>query len=693
MKNVLGFVSALLVLSSAPVVVLADNGTWQEDVLPGARADGSLNIILINGMLSWPDTWENFVNNTLKVDPLLVGKCRVYRFGYNPADSVHQSYRSIAANLGNKINSNILANNPDAKLILIGHSKGGLVARSFIEEFGGNNNLIQLITVGTPHHGSPVADSTWLATHFCVLGNIAADIQTFTNTADLGWDQYFLLPDDNNRNVEISLMNSVLNHQSDLLSQYALITGQITASDDRSPKSALKPWLSNLSLILASDNLGPNDGLVPSTSALLTGTDPSQFNGPAREIVAGYNHVSILQVKAGTDVVEKYVDKAVNRFYGPQAADKASFVSDVTIPDGTSITATKPFNKIWKIKNTGQSHWGNAYKWVYDGGDKMSGPDYINVPITAPGSTWDASINMTTPAQPGTYQGYYRMQDQHGNKFGDRVWVKITVPAALTDGLAYVSDVTIPDGTSINVSQGYTKTWRVKNTGTSTWGSGYKWTFDGGDQMGGPNSIDVSSTGPGSTLDLSVNLTAPSTPGNYQGFWKMQAPNGQKFGDRVWVKVTVVANSTKTFISETADVATGAGAVGFWKYGTAAYWHDVNGIGDGGHMYWTYNNDAAHGVDNMADWRPNLPDTRNYEVFVWIPRNYATTRDAHYQVYAADGRHDVVINQLSYSDAWVSLGTYAFNSGSSGYLRIIDQTGESYASTMIGVDAAKWVAK
>jgi hypothetical protein len=44
--------------------------------------------------------------------------------------------------------------NPDAKLVLICHSMGGLVARWFLEVLGGREITRQLITIGTPYQGS-----------------------------------------------------------------------------------------------------------------------------------------------------------------------------------------------------------------------------------------------------------------------------------------------------------------------------------------------------------------------------------------------------------------------------------------------------------------------------------------------------------------------------------------------------------
>lgn len=48
-------------------------------------------------------------------------------------------------------------NNPDAKVILLTHSMGGLVSRYYCEVLGGWESCRALITFGTPHRGSPNA--------------------------------------------------------------------------------------------------------------------------------------------------------------------------------------------------------------------------------------------------------------------------------------------------------------------------------------------------------------------------------------------------------------------------------------------------------------------------------------------------------------------------------------------------------
>lgn len=53
------------------------------------------------------------------------------------------------------------------------------------------------------------------------------------------------------------------------------------------------------------------------------------------------------------------------------------------------------------------------------------------------------------------------------------------------DSAAFVSDVTIPDGTVIAPGAAFTKTWRIQNAGTCTWNTSYAVVFASGTQMGG----------------------------------------------------------------------------------------------------------------------------------------------------------------------------------------------------------------
>ena len=67
------------------------------------------------------------------------------------------------------------------------------------------------------------------------------------------------------------------------------------------------------------------------------------------------------------------------------------------------------------------------------------------------------------------------------------------------------------------------------------------------------------------------------------------------------------------------------------------------------------NNDYSRPQYNWARWYPGLT-AGSYEVFVYIPGQYATTRQARYWVSHAGGYTLRLINQYAYSNQWVSLG-------------------------------------
>jgi len=118
----------------------------------------------------------------------------------------------------------------------------------------------------------------------------------------------------------------------------------------------------------------------------------------------------------------------------------------------------------------------------------------------------------------------------------------------LIDDGRYVSDVTIPDGTTFTPNARFTKTWRVKNSGTTTWSTGYQLAFLSGDRMGSPAAVNLSrAVGPGEQVDLSVQLYAPARPGTYQGAFQLRNAQGAFFGNKLTVVIKVPApTATRT---------------------------------------------------------------------------------------------------------------------------------------------------
>ncbi len=99
------------------------------------------------------------------------------------------------------------------------------------------------------------------------------------------------------------------------------------------------------------------------------------------------------------------------------------------------------------------------------------------------------------------------------------------------DVMTFVSDVTVTDGEEIAAGTPFTKTWQIKNSGSCDWSTAYQLMFSSGDQMGGPSSQNLTAAiSVGSTGEVSVELIAPSTSGDYTGYWAIANAAGQAFG-------------------------------------------------------------------------------------------------------------------------------------------------------------------
>jgi hypothetical protein len=105
--------------------------------------------------------------------------------------------------------------------------------------------------------------------------------------------------------------------------------------------------------------------------------------------------------------------------------------------------------------------------------------------------------------------------------------------AAITpcDWAQFISDVTVTDGTVFAPGTAFVKTWRLKNIGTCTWTTSYAAVFYSGSQMSAPAVVNLpSSVAPGASVDISVNMVAPSAPGHYVGNWKLRNASSVIFG-------------------------------------------------------------------------------------------------------------------------------------------------------------------
>ncbi|MGZ4135480.1 MAG: N-acetylmuramoyl-L-alanine amidase [Tumebacillaceae bacterium] len=128
---------------------------------------------------------------------------------------------------------------------------------------------------------------------------------------------------------------------------------------------------------------------------------------------------------------------------------------------------------------------------------------------------------------------------------------------------------------------------------------------------------------------------------------------------------------------------------GFTGGGPSQYLHPVTGYGIHNQLTYT-NGNGNNPIVTSGTWKPTIPTTGNYEVKVFIPSNYAATTGAKYVIHYNGGTITKTVNQSLYSNQWVSLGTYNFAAGTTGYVTLGDNTGDT---ATVAFDAMKFMGQ
>jgi hypothetical protein len=100
-------------------------------------------------------------------------------------------------------------------------------------------------------------------------------------------------------------------------------------------------------------------------------------------------------------------------------------------------------------------------------------------------------------------------------------------------------DVTVPDGTQMSPGQDFVKTWKIRNSGSCTWGSGYTPIFAFGEKMSGIAEPLTGATAPGEEVEISVRFKAPTDTGEFTSTWRMANASNVPFGKNFFVKIVV----------------------------------------------------------------------------------------------------------------------------------------------------------
>ena len=220
------------------------------------------------------------------------------------------------------------------------------------------------------------------------------------------------------------------------------------------------------------------------------------------------------------------------------------FISDVNVPDDTHFFTGDVFTKSWRVENNGEAAWKPGFQLVHTGGATLGAATKQPLPPIAPGEQAIISIDFTVPDAIGAHFSDWRFQDDQGNLFGDVIFTRIIADARPADPVGFsdarfVADVTIPDDMEIAAGQNFTKTWRVRNSGSRAWAAGFTLEFAGGTPMNSVPSHPVPAIPAGAEGEISVEMRAPTLPGTHYADFRLKDDRGDYFGEILYARIRV----------------------------------------------------------------------------------------------------------------------------------------------------------
>ncbi|MCJ7717228.1 MAG: NBR1-Ig-like domain-containing protein [Anaerolineales bacterium] len=106
--------------------------------------------------------------------------------------------------------------------------------------------------------------------------------------------------------------------------------------------------------------------------------------------------------------------------------------------------------------------------------------------------------------------------------------------------LVFLDDLTIPDGTEVLPGEKVAKRWLITNEGSCNWDQSYSLQLISGLSLGADKIQQLYPARQTSEAVLEIIFTAPDNPGRYNSWWQAYDQDDNRFGDPVYMEISVV---------------------------------------------------------------------------------------------------------------------------------------------------------
>ena len=156
----------------APVQIVAPltiiRGHWKEIPIGKPKYKSRIPLVLVHGYGQERDKqtlwgWKRFLEHA-RTNQSAFEDFDIYIWRHDTSLPIgFNGCTGNAAQLAEYVDTLSTNYAPGAKILFVAHSRGGLVVRAFMNYEGQGDKVLGLVTLGTPHHGSPLAVPEWAA--------------------------------------------------------------------------------------------------------------------------------------------------------------------------------------------------------------------------------------------------------------------------------------------------------------------------------------------------------------------------------------------------------------------------------------------------------------------------------------------------------------------------------------------------
>lgn len=156
--------------------------------------------------------------------------------------------------------------------------------------------------------------------------------------------------------------------------------------------------------------------------------------------------------------------------------------------------------------------------------------------------------------------------------------------------------------------------------------------------------------------DVLLTNLSPNITYNFQVVSADAAGNSTSSGNFIF---TTPASGMATIVMDDQDI----------DFSFSGEWYKTTGSGGLNNEY-LWSSDDPSDYSAWGEWRPYIPTTGSYKVYVRYRAGSNRCSSVPFTVYHAAGKTTTNINQQINNDVWILIGTYTFNQGYGGYCRM-----------------------